>query len=150
MAELKSASDRQKAVDRYFRAAAVGTVSLIVVVLVELYDVILGPTEFNLLVAFGILAIMVAFLWAMYHLFRHRHADEFTLALWHSGVTAAFIALIFWALFGNVAAGFYWGLTADTGAEQSPEMQMVDYWTAPACIAAFFIGFHVKRFRGAY
>jgi len=148
MTEPASASQRQKAVDRYFRAADVGTLALIVVVAAELYDTVLGPEVFGVALSIGILSIMVAFLWAMYHLFRHRHSDEFTLALWHTGVTAAFIVLIFWALFGNVIAGLIWGLTGDVTAEQSAEMQFVDFWTAPACIGAFFAAFQFKRFKG--
>lgn len=149
-ADAKNATVRQKAVDRYFRAANVGTAALVVIIVVDSIDTMAGPINFSDAAAFLILLMMVAFLWAMYHLFRHRHADEFTLALWHSGVTAAFITLIFWALFGNVVAGTIWGLTSDTLAEQSPEMQFVDYWTAPICIAAFFAAFQYKRFKGAY
>lgn len=149
-ADTNPATDRQRAVDRYFRAANVGTVALVVFVVVDSIDTMAGPINFGGAAAFLILFMMIVFLWAMYHLFRHRHADEFTLALWHSGVTAAFIMLIFWALFGNVIAGTIWGLTSDVHTEQSPQMQFVDYWTAPICIAAFFCAFQYKRFKGAY
>ncbi|WP_298466373.1 hypothetical protein [uncultured Erythrobacter sp.] len=148
MAELKSASDRQKAVDSYLRAANVGAVTLVLFSIFDFYDTVYGPADLDSALSIVLLVCVVAFLWAMVHLFRHRDADEFTLALWHSGVTAAFIALIVWALFGNMITGLYWGLTADVQATESAEMQMVDYWTAPVCIAAFFVAFHIKRFRG--
>ncbi|MEL6529025.1 MAG: hypothetical protein AAFQ27_03635 [Pseudomonadota bacterium] len=150
MSEVQAKADRQKAVDRYLRAADIGAVTLIVFSAFDFYDTTYGPTEMNTAVALGLGVAVIAFLWAMVHLFRHRNADEFTLALWHTGATFAFIALIIWALFGNVVAGVYWGLTAELTATESPEMTFVDYWTAPACIAAFFVGFNFKRFKGAY
>lgn len=150
MADLNPSTDRQKAVDHYLRAANIGTISLVVFSILDFYETTFGLEEFGATMALATLAVVAAFVWAMVHLFRHRNADEFTHALWSAGTTSAFIMLIFWALFGNIFAGILWAFTGDLTAEQPPEMQFVDYWTAPICIAAFFCAFQYKRFKGAY
>lgn len=77
-------------------------------------------------------------------LLRRKLRDEYFDELWKAGVSLAFVVTVAWFLFLPFAEGFTHGLLDVPGGSNLP----ADLGGLIA-IAAFFVGFHVKRLRSA-
>ena len=77
-------------------------------------------------------------------LLRRKLRDEYFDELWKAGASLAFVATVVWFLFAPFAEGFVHGLSGAESGSYLPEGV-----TGIVAIAAFFIGFHGKRLRGA-
>ncbi len=89
---------------------------------------------------FAIGALLVSLLL----LLRRKLRDEYFDELWKAGASLAFVVTVVWFLFAPFAEGFVHGLSDVESGSNLPEGL-----TGIIAIAAFFVGFHVKRLRGA-
>lgn len=149
-------SDLQKKVDKYLRAAMIGTVAVVVAPPTYLGLVYL-PLDLDpiptLLLSVPLLLLalftIIASTYAFIHLFIRRKTDEFTLAMWHAGTTFAFFAVIGWLLIGGlVEAVWEASIMANDPELKDPEFNVIADWASWVVCAAFFVGFHIKRVKG--
>ncbi len=161
-------SERQKKVDRYMRAANIGTAAAIAFPFINLAmePVFVGHEEGDsllvpVLLFIAIFVFLIGETYALFYVFLRRKTDEFTLSMWHSGTTYAFFAAILWLLVGGyieiyfdgVAAGEAFqaaqaqGLTEEE-IEQVEGSDIIRRYATHVILAAFFFGLQIKRFRG--
>ena len=139
---------RQKLANRYLRAADIGTVSLVYLIGFSLIyyrdgEIVGDPTWAFL----PLLLMLPALMWSVAYMFFRRKTDEFTLAMWHSGVTVAFFVVIAWSIFGIMVESTIEGyLQGDSGTEVS--FDIVDNWDSVIILLGYYVGFHFKRFTG--
>ncbi len=164
-------SPRQKKVDRYLRAANIGTVAAIAAPFIyfAIDHVFTGWEEDDALLipALTLLAILVFLVFEAYAVlavFARRKTDEFTLAMWHSGTSYAFFAAIIWFIIGpwaELVFDLWFALDPDQLAQASTtddsdqltdtslmEATIIERYATPVIFGAFFLGFQIKRFRG--
>ena len=150
MNAASTVSARQKKVDRFLRAADLGTIAIIWMVVAEFIygeeQVIEGPTWLFASASIALIAIIVSFV----YMFARRRTDEYTLAMWHSGVTVAFFATMFWALFGGIVTGMVLGYLESHGEPAFDGADFIRRWLASILLLSFYAGFHFKRFTGAF
>jgi hypothetical protein len=158
-------SQRQKRADRFIRAANIGTAAMVTypalqigleVTLLDYQDgdALLWPV----LVSLVGLVFLICETYAILSVFRNRKADEFTLAMWHTGTTFAFFAAILWLLIGGyveitfdaIAAGRAYEEAKAAGIEVEPVdgIGIVARYATAVIVSAFFLGLQIKRFRG--
>lgn len=164
-------SPRQRRVDRYLRAANLGTITVFISYLFYLpFD----EPEFGwrenlgddllLLMGLGFLLTIICEAFAVFYVFLRRKTDEYTHAMWHSGTTYAFFAAIIWLIAAPWVEAAYTGVLVYEAIEASQatsseeisqaadnavgEESIVLNLAAPVILSAFFIGFQIKRFRG--
>jgi hypothetical protein len=158
-------SQRQKRVDRFIRAANIGTVAMIAypVIQIALEVNMMGYQEGDGLVL-PVLTMLagVVFLiceaFSIFSTFRHRNADEFTMAMWQNGTTFAFFAAILWLLIGGYVETIFDGIAAGRAYENAKaagiDLEQVDgigivaRFATAVIMSAFFLGLQLKRFRG--
>ena len=149
-------SERQKKVDKFLRAATVGTVAIAAFPILHIMMLYLPEEGFSaatLLVFLAwflaAIAMLGSLVYSFGYMFLRRATDEFTLAMWHSGTSFAFFAAIAWLLVGDIAESVISGLiVAEDPARADPGIDIIADWALPVIVAAFFIGFHAKRTRG--
>ena len=130
------------------------------------------------LLALWFVAVVLALLgeaYSIFYIFFRRNTDEFTQAMWHAGTTFAFFAAILWLMVGGwiensfdssaateayreaaaIAKANGTEVTADDVAAVSDKRGLYDQgpdiirrFATPVILAAFFVGFNIKRFRG--
>ncbi|QUL38755.1 hypothetical protein [Erythrobacter sp. JK5] len=173
MTDATPVSSRQKAVDRYLRAGNIGTAAAIAspVIYFAMVSILADWKEGDsvLLVLLLFLAIVVYLIceaYSVFHVFFRRKTDEYTLAMWHSGTTFAFFAAMLWLILGPwVETGVYVYLDFDVFEsasarentsfegildEPATRASVIEQFATPVILAAFFLGFQYKRFKGAY
>lgn len=149
-------SQRQKQVDKYLRAALIGTIAIaamppLFAAMSALPEDLSGvlPLLGILLLLLAALSSIVALLYSFIFMFRRRATDEYTLAMWHNGTTVAFFAVIAWLLIGDlVQVIIITTIIAQDPNMADPELNVVADWAGWVVGAAFFVGFHFKRLRG--
>ncbi len=151
MAEPGAVSNRQKLADRYLRAADAGTLALIGVFVIAV--LFYGPD--GELDAPGwllpiIMIVIFTVMGSFAYMFFRRGTDDFTLGMWHSGVTVAFMAIIAWSLFGMMIESIIENALSQPSEVTPPEDRVVSGLTTEIALTAYFIGFHFKRFRGNF
>lgn len=163
---LNEASQRQKRVDHFIRAANIGTGAMIA------YPVIQIAVEVNMmgyqdgdalvlpvLTMLAGLLFMICEAFSIFSAFRHRNADEFTIAMWQNGTTFAFFAAILWLFIGghveSITNSIPIGLAYEEakaagikGVEPVGGTSIVARFATAVIIGAFFLGLQIKRFRG--
>jgi hypothetical protein len=144
-------TNSQKRADRFYLAGNVGAIALLVWGGLHVWINYILPELPESVQAAGYLArnllnvvTMVALAWALVSLIALRNSDEFTLATWHQATTSGFFTSIIWLYFFPFAISTY---TRFSGAEAQPYYDVVLIWGAMVVMAAFFVGFHLKRFR---
>ncbi|KLI63910.1 hypothetical protein [Aurantiacibacter marinus] len=146
-----SVSNRQKLADRYLRAADAGTLALIgVFVIAALFYGPDGELDVPGWLLPIIMIVVFTVMGAFAYMFFRRGTDDFTLGMWHSGVTLAFFAIIAWSLFGLLIESTIEGLLRHPSDVRPHEERTVSGWTTEIALTAYFIGFHFKRFRGNF
>ncbi|MBV7259953.1 hypothetical protein [Erythrobacter crassostreae] len=161
-------SDRQKKVDRYLRAANIGTAAAIAFPFLHIAmgTVFLGYEDGDDLIIPALLFLaaityLIAETYSIFYVFLRRKTDEFTLAMFHSGTTYAFFAAILWLVLGGYVEIFIDGMVAGEAyeaakadgvnlneIEQVESTDIIGRFAASVILAAFFIGFQIKRIRG--
>ena len=143
-------SPRQKKVDRYLRAADIGTIALVAFFVAEMLH---GEESFldgpGWIVAVGLLALL-CIIGSYVYMFARRRTDEYTLAMWHSGVTVAFFFAMGWSLFGVIVLGFIQGYYEAHGSTTFDAWSVYADWASNILVGSFYLGFHFKRFAGAF
>lgn len=139
---------RQTLANRYLRAADIGTVCLVYLIGFSLIyyrgDEFVGEPIWPFL---PLLVMLPALMWSIAYMFFRRKTDEFTLAMWHSGVTVAFFVVIAWSVFGIMVESTIEGyLQGDSNEEVS--FGIVDNWDSEIILLGYYAGFHFKRFTG--
>ena len=141
-------SDRQKLVDRYLRTADAGTISLVILIAVTAYFFPIEDGDLDGVTALALLPVLIVFAYSLTYLFIRRRADEFTLSLWHSGVTASFLTFILWGVFGGIIIGAIQGWNENLGENTIDPTVFIEQFSGVFCLAAFFAALQVKRLRG--
>jgi hypothetical protein len=159
-------SQRQKRVDRFIRAANIGTGAMIaypvIRIAMEVYMMGYKKGDALLLPALTLLAglvFMICEAFSIFSAFRHRNADEFTRAMWQNGTTFAFFAAILWLFIGghveNITNSFSIGLAYEEAkaagikeVEPVDDTSIVARFSPVVIMSAFFLGLQLKRFRG--
>lgn len=170
--------NRQKQVDRYLRAANIGTTAMIAYPLIYLSlplmildfrddENLLWPIIWFLFA----IAFLAAELFAVFYVFFCRKTDEFTLSMWHSGTTCAFFAAIVWLILGGYIETTFGtevscvqeqektdAMRAPDGSLDLDKIDEDDLWdigpdivsrfATPVILSAFYLGFQIKRFKG--
>ena len=177
---------RQKLVDRYFRAANIGTAAIIahpflyflMLWLIQEFEAKGVTLLIGILLAFWFVTVVLALLgeaYSIFYVFFRRNTDEFTQAMWHAGTTFAFFAAILWLMVGGwiensfdsasateayreaaaIAKASGAELTADDVTAVADKRGLYDQgpdiirrFATPVILAAFFLGFNIKRLRG--
>lgn len=108
---------------------------------------------------------------AIFYIFFRRRTDELTSAMWSAGTTFAFFAAIVWLLLGGMVENYFEAIFAADAYQESLEraeqaaatgdlskIETNDLWqigpdvirrfAVPVILAAFYLGFQLKRFRG--
>ena len=158
-------SQRQKRVDRFIRAANIGTAAMIAYPVLHIAiqatlvdyqdgDAIVWP----LLTSLAAIVFLICEAFSIFSVFRHRNADEFTMAMWHTGTTFAFFAAIAWLFIGGYVEVIFDGIAGvrayedakAAGIEVEPVggIGIVAEFATVVIISAFFLGLQLKRFRG--
>ncbi|QFT77846.1 hypothetical protein [Erythrobacter sp. THAF29] len=161
-------TDRQKIVDKYLRAANIGTAAAVAFPFLHIaMDIVFlddADSDSLLIPALLLLALiiyLIAETYSIFYVFLRRKTDEFTQAMWHGGTTFAFFAAILWLIIGGYVEIFFEGAAAGE-AFQEAKAQGIDpseieiangddiirRFATPVILAAFFLGFQIKRFRG--
>jgi asparagine N-glycosylation enzyme membrane subunit Stt3 len=158
-------SQRQKRVDRFIRAANIGTVAMIAypVIHIALEMTLIGykdddPIVWPLLSILAAIVFLICEAYSIFSVFRHRNADEFTMAMWQNGTTFAFFAAILWLFIGGYVETIFDGLAAGRAYENAKaagiDVEPLDGagivagFATFVIISAFFLGLQLKRFRG--
>ena len=149
-------SQRQRQVDKYLRAATIGTIALaamppLFVAMLALPEDLSGviPLLGALLLLVAALLSIAGLLYSFIFMFVRRTTDEYTLAMWHNGTTVAFFAVIAWLLIGDIIQVIIiTTIIAQDPNMADPELNVVADWAGWVVGAAFFVGFHFKRLRG--
>ena len=113
----------------YMTAAHVGAVATAVVIPAHAF----GWPDPLQAAAFLVLLICIILL------LRRRLRDEYIEGMWNSGVTFAFVAMLFWHIFAPFVHGMIDGFM---GVERRGSLPA--QWTGLVAIAAFFIAFHYR------
>ena len=159
-------SQRQKQVDRFIRAANIGTAAMIAYPVIHIAvemtligyqdnDAIIWP----LLASLAAIVFLICEVLAIFSAFRHRNADEFTVAMWHTGTTFAFFAAILWLFIGGYVEIIFDGMAAGQAYQDAKAAGVEDFepvdgigivaeFATVVIISAFFLGLQLKRFRG--
>ncbi len=144
-------TDRQKKADRFYLAGTLGAIALLVWIGLFVWINHLLPAMPESVHAAGTLArnllnlaTMAALAWAMISLIVHRNSGEFTLATWHMATTAGFFTSVIWLFFVPILIGL---LAISSESTDKPDFNVVVAWGAAVIMAAFFVGFHLKRMR---
>ena len=143
-------SPRQKKVDRYLRAADIGTIAILWMVVLE---AIFGEERILedqgwMFASVGVAFVLIVV--SFVYMFARRRTDEYTLSMWHSGVTLAFFVTMFFALFGSIVVGMFEGYLESHGQEPIDGAELIQDGLATVMLLAFYAGFHFKRFTGAF
>lgn len=171
MTETHPPSKRQRQVDKFLRAADIGTIAVVAHPFIyvglengfeyEAGGPILIPSLFIAL----LFAYIIAETYSVFAMFFRRKTDEFTLSMWHMGTSWAFFAAIVWLLLGvwveaaflgaDVSAAFEAHQAAqeqglDVGEFDPPiqEDSVIDRFSVQVILLAFFAGCQFKRLRG--
>ena len=126
-----SATDRTRL---YLIAAQLGAFATALMVLAR----ILAWPDFVQGFAIGVL------LGSLMLLFRRKLRDEYIQSFWNAGVSAAFVAMVLWFLFGPFLTVALNGRVADIRPAESSTS-----WSGPIALVAFFAGFHLRRLRSS-
>lgn len=144
-------TNSQKRADRFYLAGKVGAIALLVWVGLHIGVNYILPELPESVHATGYWArsilnifTMAALAWALITLIVLRNSDEFTLATWHHATTSGFFTSIIWLYFVPFTIAT---LAALTGADEHAYYDQVLIWAAMVVMAAFFVGFHLKRLR---
>lgn len=151
MTKAFAVSNRQKLADRYLRAADAGTLALVgVFVIAALFYGPDGELDTPGWMLPIIMIVVFTVMGSFAYMFFRRGTDDFTLGMWHSGVTVAFFAIIAWSLFGFMIESIIEGVMRAPSDIRPHEERAVSGLTTEIALTAYFIGFHYKRFRGNF
>ena len=152
MAVELTAVARQKRVDRFLRAADIGAAALLIYPAISIMMAVFGINATTVVVMMLASTVMwIGLIGAFFYLTTRRKTDEFTHAMWHAGTTTAFFAVIAWLMVGMIIeSAIAATIVVNDPTRSDPEINTIAAWALPVTIGAFFIGFHIKRFRGAF
>lgn len=151
MADPTAVSNRQKLADRYLRAADAGTIALIAVFgIAALFYGPDGELDAPSWLVPIIMIVVFTVMGSFAYMFFRRRTDDFTLGMWHSGATMAFLAIIAWSLFGLIIEGMIEGAMRNPSEVRPHEERVVSGLTTEIALTAYFVGFHFKRFKGNF
>lgn len=149
---METVSSRQVQVDRYLKAAMIGTVAVLFYPLIHAVWAIFGINmATTILTVLGGVAAMISLVGAFIYLTIRRSTDEYTLSMWHAGTTTAFFSVLAWLLVGSfIETAIIAAYVATDPAHNEPDIDFIRRFAVPVTLGAFFVGFHVKRLRGAF
>ncbi|MEM7688193.1 MAG: hypothetical protein AAF291_04155 [Pseudomonadota bacterium] len=174
MTETSQPSKRQRNVDRFMRAANIGSVAVVILpvglALADMFLMDFNEGDALLMPGLMMLALLIAVLcetYAVFAMFFRRNVDEFTQAVWHSGTTWAFFAAIVWLLLGIWVEAAFLGVDVSSALEAHEAAQaqgldvgefdppkqadsVIERFSVHVILLAFFAGCQIKRLKGGF